>query len=131
MPEVLHNVPTKYHWMVQYPEGLVLGHGCDIGAFTYINARYGVEIGEDAQIGSHTSIYSVSTIDGKMGPVKLGAGACVGSHCTIMPGVSIGEGAIVGAHSFVNGDIPPRAVAFGVPAKVVRFQGRAANEKME
>jgi acetyltransferase-like isoleucine patch superfamily enzyme len=37
-----------------------------------------------------------------------------------MPGVTIGENAVVGAFSFVNRDIPDDAVAYGVPAKVVR-----------
>jgi acetyltransferase-like isoleucine patch superfamily enzyme len=37
-----------------------------------------------------------------------------------MPGVTIGENAIIGAFSFVTKDISDGAVAFGVPAKVVR-----------
>jgi acetyltransferase-like isoleucine patch superfamily enzyme len=37
-----------------------------------------------------------------------------------MPGVTIGENAVIGAHSFVNRDIPPNCLAYGVPAKVVR-----------
>ena len=37
-----------------------------------------------------------------------------------MPGVTIGENAIIGAHSFVNSNIPPNSVAYGVPAKVKR-----------
>ncbi|MCD6108941.1 MAG: hypothetical protein J7J89_05705, partial [Thermoplasmata archaeon] len=44
---------------------LELGKYVDIGAFTYINARYGVEIEDNVQIGSHCSIYSHSTIDNK------------------------------------------------------------------
>jgi len=117
-PEIRHNEPTIYNWLVQYPDDLVLGHGCDIGAFTYINSKYGVEIGEEAQIGSHCSIYSMSTIDDKQGKVTIGEKACIGSHSTVMPGVTIGKNAIVGAHSFVNSDIPEGAVAYGVPAKV-------------
>lgn len=44
----------------------------------------------------------------------------IGSHCTIMPGVTVGENAVVGAYSFVNRDIPANRVAFGVPAKVIQ-----------
>lgn len=119
-PELVHNVLTKYNWLVQYPDGLELGEGSDIGAFTYINSRYGVHIGEEVQIGSHCSIYSVSTIDEKTGPVRLMKGARIGTHSTVMPGVTIGENAVVGAHSFVNCDIPANSVAYGVPAKVVK-----------
>ena len=72
-------------------ERLVLGQGCDIGAFTYINAAEGVEIGEHAQLGSHCSVYSLSTIDGRKGRVVIERNARVGSHTTVMPGVTIGE----------------------------------------
>ncbi len=121
-PVIEHNRPTIYNWVVQYPDGLELGEGSDIGAFTYINSKYRVVIGEEVQIGSHCSIYSVSTIDDKTGCVVLKRNARVGSHSTVMPGVTIGENAIIGAHSFVNCDIPDNAVAFGVPAKVARIQ---------
>ena len=106
--------------MVQNKEGLVLGRNVDIGAFCYINAKYGVEFQDEVQIGSHSSIYSESTIDGKKGMVVLKKNCRIGSHCTIMPGVTVGENSIVGAHSFVNKDIPANVVAVGVPAKVVR-----------
>ena len=106
--------------MVQHPEHLTLGCNTDIGAFTYINAMYGVVIEDHVQIGSHCAIYSVSTIDGKCAGVTLKRNCSVGSHSTIMPGVTIGEDAIVGAHSFVNRDVPPGAVVFGCPARIVR-----------
>lgn len=122
-PEVEHGKLTKYNWMVQYPDGFSLGRHTDIGAFTYINARFGVVIEDEVQIGSHCSLYSVSTIDDKEGRVILKRNRRVGSHCTIMPGVTIGENAIVGAHSFVNRDVPENSVAFGVPARVVRSNG--------
>ncbi len=121
-PKISEGKPTKYHWLVQNVKGLRLGRLTDIGAFTYINAKHGVTIGESAQVGSHCSIYSVSTIDGKHGPVRIGKNACLGSHSVVMPGVTIGDNALVGAFSFVTQDIPAGAVAYGVPAKVVRRQ---------
>ena len=63
------------------------------------------------------SIYSKNTIDGTQGKVTIGKGACIGTHCTVMPGVTIGEGAMVGAHSLVLKDVPADAVVFGAPAK--------------
>ena len=71
---------------------------------------------KNVQIGSHCSIYSVSTIDDKSGHVLIKAGAKIGSHSTIMPGVTIGKNCIIGAHSFVNRDIPDNCIAYGVPA---------------
>ena len=111
---------TKWGWKVAYPENLKLGKYVDVGAFTYINAKYGVVIEDHVQIGSHCSIYSVSTIDNKIGKVIIKKGARIGSHCVVMPGITIGENAIIGAFSFINKNIPSNTIAFGIPVKVVR-----------
>ena len=113
---------TKWSWMCQYHENLELGENTDIGAFTYINAKYGVDIEENVQIGSHCSIYSWSTIDNKKGKVTVRKNAKVGAHSVIMPGVTIGENAIVGACSFVTEDVPGNVIVFGVPARIIRYQ---------
>ncbi|MBI2627889.1 MAG: acyltransferase [Candidatus Niyogibacteria bacterium] len=111
---------TKWLWVVWHVNRLKLGKMTDIGVFTYINAEYGVTIEDEVEIGSHCSVFSVSTIDGKKGPIMLKKGCKIGSHTIIMPGVTIGKNTIVGAHSFVNRNLPDNVVAFGVPAKVVR-----------
>jgi acetyltransferase-like isoleucine patch superfamily enzyme len=118
-PEIEEGKPTKYNWVVQNIQNFHLGYKTDIGAFSYINAKFGVTIEDFVQIGSHCSIYSVSTIDDQIGPVTLKKGCRMGSHSVVMPGVTIGENAMVGAFSFVNKDIPDNAVAFGIPARVV------------
>ena len=45
-------------------------------------------------------------------------GCKVGSGSTILAGVTVGAGALVGAGSVVTRDVPPRAVVYGVPARV-------------
>ena len=119
-PEIEDGQPTKYNWVVQNIEGFDLGFETDIGAFSYINALHDVVIEDNVQIGSHCSIYSVSTIDNSHGKVILKRNCRVGSHSTILPGVSIGKNSIIGAHSLVNKDIPDNVIAFGVPARIVR-----------
>ncbi|MGA3191345.1 MAG: acyltransferase [Candidatus Bathyarchaeia archaeon] len=119
-PEIEEGKLTKYCWMVQHKDKLKLGYETDIGAFTYINAKNGVTIEDQVQIGSHCAIYSISTIDEKEGPVTLKKNCKIGSHSIVMPGVTVGENSVVGACSFVNKDIPPNVVAVGVPAEVVR-----------
>ena len=119
-PEIEEGKPTKYNWVVQHVEKLKLGYKTDIGAFTYINAKNGVNIEDFVQVGSHCSIYSVSTIDEKAGKVTLKKHCKIGSHSVIMPGVTVGENSIVGACSFVNKDIPDNVVAAGIPAKIIR-----------
>ena len=117
-PVIKEGVLTKYCWLVRHRKNLKLGDKTDIGAFTYINAKNGVKIGDGAQIGSHCSIYSVSTIDDKEGEVILKRNCKIGSHSVIMPNVTIGENSVVGAFSFVNRNIPANVLAFGTPVKI-------------
>jgi len=121
-PEFDERGMTKWNWMCQYSENLELGASTDIGAFTYINAKYGVEIQKNVQIGSHCSIYSWSTIDDKKGKVIIKTNGKVGSHSIVMPGVTIGRNAVVGAFSFVTEDVPDNSVALGIPTRIVKYQ---------
>jgi acetyltransferase-like isoleucine patch superfamily enzyme len=121
-PRISDGKPTKYQWIVKHADQFVLGNKTDIGEFTYINAKYGVVIQDNVQIGSHCSIYSVSTIDGKEGPVFLKKNCKIGSHCVVMPGITIGENAVVGACSFVNRNIPANTIAYGSPVKIFKQQ---------
>lgn len=119
-PEIEEGKLTKYNWLVQHKENLKLGKKTDIGAFCYINAKKGVIIEDNVQVGSHCSIYSISTIDNKKGKVILKKNCKIGAHSVIMPGITIGENSIIGAFSFVDKDIPDNVIAFGIPAKVKR-----------
>ena len=119
-PKIEEGKLTQYNWVVQHKDNLRLGHKTDIGVFTYINAKYGVIIEDYVQIGSHASIYSISTIDNKKGQVRLKKNCRIGSHSVVMPGVTVGENSIIGAFSFVNNDIPDNATAVGVPAQVIK-----------
>jgi len=116
-PVIKHGKLTKYNYIVQYPEKLILGKNFDIGTFTYINCHYGVEIQDGVQIGSHCSIYSHSTIDSKKGKVVLEKNCKIGAHSIIMPNIVIGENSIVAACSFVTQDIPKNELWAGIPAK--------------
>lgn len=123
-PVIEHGKMTQWLWVVYRPQNLVLGRKTDIGCFTAIFAHHGVEIGDEVQIGSHCSIYSLNTEDGVAGKVTIGARAMIGTHSTIMPGITIGEGAIIGAHSFVKHDVPAGATAYGVPARIVQHKAK-------
>jgi len=55
--------------------------------------------------------------------LEIGDDVWVGHNATILPGCkSIGRGAIIGAGAIVTRDIPPYAIAMGMPAKVVRMR---------
>jgi len=119
-PDIEDGKPTKYHWVVQHLDRFKLGFKTDIGAFSYINAKNGVIIEDEVQIGSHCSIYSISTIDDTAGEVVLKENCKIGSHTTILPGITIGKNSIIGANSLVNQDIPCNVIAVGVPARVIK-----------
>jgi acetyltransferase-like isoleucine patch superfamily enzyme len=119
-PDIEDGKPTRYNWIVQNIDGFKLGFKTDIGAFSYINAKKGVIIEDGVQIGSHCSIYSVSTIDNTAGKVTLKENCKIGSHTTILPGVTVGRNSIVGANSLVTKDIPENVVAYGTPIKIIR-----------
>lgn len=52
----------------------------------------------------------------------IGNDVWIGASSIIKRGVTIGDGAIVGAGSVVTKDVPPYAIAVGVPARVIRFR---------
>jgi len=53
-------------------------------------------------------------------PVLIGERVWLGSKSSVVRGGSVGSDSVVGAHALVNRPIPPRSVAVGVPARVVR-----------
>lgn len=44
----------------------------------------------------------------------------LGEFVTVLPGVTIGYGSIIGTHSTVTHDIPPKCIAVGSPARVIK-----------
>lgn len=52
--------------------------------------------------------------------VRVGRDAWIGAGAILLPGADVGESAVVGAGSVVTRPVPPRTVAAGVPAKVIR-----------
>lgn len=54
-------------------------------------------------------------------PVVLEEGVWLGAHTVVLKGVTIGRGTSVGAGSVVTRSLPPRCVAAGAPARVIRY----------
>jgi len=121
---------TPWNWKCQHPGHLTLGKYVDIGAFSYLNAKYGITIQDWVQLGSHCSVYTVSTIDDKQGTVTLMRNCRIGTHSSVMPGVTVGENTLIGAYSFVTSNIPKNTLAFGIPAKVRRPLTKEEIEKL-
>ncbi len=54
--------------------------------------------------------------------IVIGHDVWVSTNAVILPGVTIGHGAVIGAGAVVTKDIPPYAIATGVPAKVIKYR---------
>ncbi|HPE99048.1 MAG TPA: CatB-related O-acetyltransferase [Bacteroidales bacterium] len=54
--------------------------------------------------------------------ITIGNDVFIGANVTILDGVSIGDGAIIGAGAVVSKDIPPYAIAVGVPVQIVKYR---------
>lgn len=55
-------------------------------------------------------------------PITIGNDVFIGANVTILDGVTIGDGAVIGAGAVVSKDIPPYAIAVGVPIRVIRYR---------
>lgn len=109
------------------------GGRIEIGDRTFLN--YGVDIsatllvkiGSDCLLGAHVGILDNDFHDinerSRMPsprPVVIGDRVWLGNRAMVLPGVTIGADAVVGAASVVVTDIPPRSVAVGNPARVIK-----------
>jgi acetyltransferase-like isoleucine patch superfamily enzyme len=54
------------------------------------------------------------------GPTRVGDNVWCGANVVITSGVTVGERCVIGANSVVTGDLPPRSIAAGAPARVIR-----------
>ena len=112
---------TRWGWKCRFHKNLKLGKYVDIAFGTYILAKYPVILEDEVQIGQCCILITESSIDDKRGTIHIKSNARVGANSTIMPNVTIGENSIIGAMSFVNRDIPPNVVAYGIPARIVKW----------
>ena len=107
----------------------------EIGERAFIN--YGTSIGatERVVIGAHARIGTyVIIMDNDFhrleperrdevppsAPVTIGDNVWLGARVIVLSGVTIGAGSVVAAGSVVTKDVPPRSLAAGMPARVIR-----------
>ncbi len=123
---------------VRIAAGVEIGHDVRIGDHSYVNAG---SVIATADIGKFCSIAYYCHVGAQQHPLDslstspaVGGGAAragrtvlgndvwIGTHAVIMPSVTIADGAVIGAGAVVTRDIPPYAIAMGVPARTVRFR---------
>lgn len=59
-------------------------------------------------------------------PIEIGDGVWIGGGAVVLAGARIGEGAVVGAGAVVRGEVAPRAIVAGVPARPIGARDAAA-----
>lgn len=117
---------------VEIQKGARIGSRCKISSHSFICE--GVTLEEEVFVGHNVTFINdlfprATTADGqlqteldwKCQPTLIKRRASIGSSVTLLCGVTVGEGAVIGAGSVVTKDVPPRAVAAGNPARVLRL----------
>jgi len=77
-------------------------------------------VGERVNVGAGTVTCNLRDRSGKKWPTVIEDEAFIGSDSMLVAPLRIGRGATTGAGSVVTKDVPPGAVAVGVPARVIR-----------
>jgi maltose O-acetyltransferase len=111
------------------------GYQIRVGDRTFINYGAvmldcaGVTIGDDVQIGPSVQLFTAThpleasarrTGYESAAPISIGFSAWLGGGVIVCPGVTVGDETVVGAGSVVTQDLPPRVLAYGNPARVVK-----------
>jgi acetyltransferase-like isoleucine patch superfamily enzyme len=110
----------------------VIGDQVWIGPQSYFDARDlviedhvgwgpGAKVLGSVHTGLPIEIPIIQT-DLEIKPVRVGAGADIGTNAVILPGVTVGRASIVGAGAVVATDVPSFAVVAGVPARFLRWR---------
>lgn len=111
---------TRPNAQLQIGDRVFINQGASIAATCYI------EIGPDTQIGDFAAVLDSNwhSIDPdhptRSAPIIIGANVWLGRSVIVLPGSKIGDHTVVAAGSIVKGDLPPRVLAAGNPAQVVR-----------
>ncbi|ROT99101.1 acetyltransferase [Histidinibacterium lentulum] len=118
----VHVYPTA---RITIPWNLTLGDGCAVGNHAILYALGPITLGPRATVSQYAHICAGShdwrdpAMPLTKPPIAIGADVWVCADVFVGPGVAVGEGAILGARAVVVGDVAPRAIVVGNPARAV------------
>jgi len=123
---------------IGYNPKIVIGNNVTLSDSVHIAATTSVILSDNVLVGSRVlitdhnhGIYSGDEQSNPKNPpsarrlttgqgIFIGFNVWIGDGVAILPGSSIGDGSIIGANSVVVGNIPPRCIAVGSPARPIR-----------
>lgn len=114
--------------------GIEIHPGATIGRRVFIDHGMGVVVGETAVIADECTLYHGVTLGGtswnkgKRHPT-LERGVVVGAGAKILGPITIGEGAKIGSNAVVVKDVPAKATAVGIPARILDDAKAQAREQ--
>jgi serine O-acetyltransferase len=114
--------------------GIEIHPGAIIGRRFFIDHGMGVVIGETAIIGDDCTLYHGVTLGGtswnkgKRHPT-LADGVVVGAGAKILGPITVGRGAKIGSNAVVVKDVPDRATAVGIPARILDDEAKNSREE--
>lgn len=113
--------------------GIEIHPGARIGKGFFIDHGSGVVIGETTEIGDYCLVYQGVTLGGtgkekgKRHPT-LGNNVMVGAGARVLGPFKVGDNAKIAANAVVLEEVPPNCTAVGVPARIVRRNGKRVND---
>jgi acetyltransferase-like isoleucine patch superfamily enzyme len=118
--------------IVQSKNGdIEIGKSVSIGANSTVVSWSGIRIGDGVRVagGCYLSAgrFDFDDLTGKIsesdgystGPIVIDQNVWIATRVTILDGVRIGQDSVISAGAVVSGNIPPRTIVSGNPAKVV------------
>ena len=113
--------------------GIEIHPAAQIGKRLFIDHGTGVVIGETAVIGDDVTLYQGVTLGGtghhtgKRHPT-IGSNVLIGAGAKVLGPFSVGDNSNIAAGAVVLDEIPPNSTAVGVPARVVKRNGKRVDE---
>ncbi len=109
--------------------GIEIHPGATIGHRLVIDHGHGVVIGETAEIGDDVLIYQGVTLGGTGKDVgkrhpTIGNNVMICSGAKVLGPFKVGDNSRVAAGAVVLEEVPPNCTVVGVPAKIVRQDGK-------
>ena len=118
----LKNLKMKYGF--QIPPFTKIGKGFLLNHYGCIIINQGVIIGENCNVSQGVTLGNVSR--GKLkGCPTIGDRVWIGANSVVVGKITIGNDVLIAPLSYVNFDIPDKAVVIGNPAKIVNYNSSA------